>query len=92
MYWRMNLTLRQMAPLVGVSADRVLDRLAPLLANLPIRRPRKDTVYNVNGTLVATRDRSVAASSKNYGYRGTDSDLRRSAHRQATWGTCRGSR
>ncbi|MGC0407454.1 hypothetical protein RKD31_000697 [Streptomyces sp. SAI-163] len=70
-YWRTNLTLRQVAPLFGVSksaADRILDHLAPLLAISPARRPRKDTVYIVDGTLVPTRDRSVAASSKNYRY------------------------
>ncbi|MEW2275789.1 transposase [Streptomyces griseofuscus] len=59
-YWRTNLTLRQVAPL--------FDHLAPLLAISPARRPRKDTVYIVDGTLVPTRDRSVAASSKNYRY------------------------
>ncbi len=70
-YWRTNLTLRQVAPLFGVSksaADRILDHLAPLLAIAPARRPRKDTVYIVDGTLVPTRDRTVAASSKNYRY------------------------
>ncbi len=69
--WRTNLTLRQVAPLFGVSksaVDRILDHLAPLLAISPARRPRKDTVYIVDGTLVPTRDRSVAASSKNYRY------------------------
>nr|WP_256339782.1 transposase [Streptomyces sp. 1222.5] len=70
-YWRTNLTLRQVAPLFGVSksaADRILDHLAPLLAISPARRPRKDTVYIVDGTLVPTRDRTIAASSKNYRY------------------------
>lgn len=70
-YWRTNLTLRQVAPLFGVSksaADRILDHLAPLLAISPARRPRKETVYIVDGTLVPTRDRSIAASSKNYRY------------------------
>lgn len=70
-YWRTNLTLRQVAPLFGISksaADRILDHLAPLLAISPARRPRKDTVYIVDGTLVPTRDRSIAASSKNYRY------------------------
>lgn len=55
----------------GVSksaADRILDHLAPLLPISPGRRPRKDTVYIVDGTLVPTRDRSVAASSKHYRY------------------------
>ena len=70
-YWRTNLTLRQVAPLFGVSkpaADRILDHLAPLLAISPARRPRKDTVYIVDGTLVPTRDRTIASSSKNYRY------------------------
>ncbi|MBX7553548.1 transposase [Streptomyces sp. NPDC004232] len=70
-YRRTNLTLRQVAPLFGVSksaADRILDRLAPLPAISPARRPPKDTVHIVDGTLVPTRDRSVAASSKNYRY------------------------
>ncbi|GGX43174.1 hypothetical protein GCM10010515_07490 [Streptomyces fructofermentans] len=52
-YWRTNLTLRQLAPLFGVSkstADRIVDHLAPLLAISPARRPRKDTVYIVDGT------------------------------------------
>lgn len=34
-YWRTNLTLRQLAPLFGVSksaADRIVDRTGPLLA------------------------------------------------------------
>ena len=63
-YWRTNLTLRQVAPLFGVSksaADRI-DHLAPLLAISPARRPRKDTVCIVDGTLVPTRDRNIAAS------------------------------
>ncbi|TQL19690.1 DDE family transposase [Streptomyces sp. SLBN-134] len=70
-YWRTNLTLRQVAPLFGISksaADRILDHLAPLLAISPARRKREDTVYIVDGTLVPTRDRSIAASSKNYRY------------------------
>lgn len=70
-YWRTNLTLRQVAPLFGISksaADRVLDHLAPLLAISPARRPRPDTVLIVDGTLVPTRDRTIAAPSKNYRY------------------------
>ncbi|WP_413754969.1 transposase [Streptomyces sp. MMBL 11-3] len=70
-YWRTNLTLRQVAPLFGISksaADRILDHLAPLLAISSARRRREDTVYIVDGTLVPTRDHSVAASSKNYRY------------------------
>ncbi|WP_042832406.1 transposase, partial [Streptomyces rimosus] len=42
--------------------------LAPLLAISPARRKREGTVYIVAGTLIPTRDRSVAASSKNYRY------------------------
>ncbi|WP_405454260.1 transposase [Streptomyces achromogenes] len=70
-YWRTNLTLRQLAPLFGVSksaADRIVDHLGPALALQPRRRFRKDTVLIVDGTLVPTRDRAVAASSKNYRY------------------------
>ncbi|MEU3513494.1 transposase [Streptomyces longwoodensis] len=70
-YWRTNLTLRQLAPLFGVSksaADRIIDHLGPALALQPRRRFRKDTVLIVDGTLVPTRDRAVAASSKNYRY------------------------
>ncbi|MFE9942009.1 transposase [Streptomyces hirsutus] len=70
-YWRTNLTLRQLALLFGVSksaADRILGHLGPALALQPRRRFRKDTVLIVDGTLVPTRDRTVAASSKNYRY------------------------
>jgi hypothetical protein len=70
-YWRTNLTLRQLAPLFGVSksaADRIVDHLGPALALQPRKRYRRDTVLIVDGTLVPTRDRTVAASSKNYRY------------------------
>ncbi len=52
-YWRTNLTLRQVAPLFGVSksaAGRILDHLAPLLAISPARRSREGAVYIVDGT------------------------------------------
>lgn len=70
-YWRTNLTMRQIAPLFGVSsstAHRVIDTLGPHLglARTPDRGPR--AVAIVDGTLVPTRDRSLAASSKNYRY------------------------
>ena len=58
-YWHTNLTLRQLAPLFGVSksaADRIIDHTAPLLALQPRRRYRKDTVLIVDGTLVPTDD------------------------------------
>ncbi len=62
---------RRRLPLFGISksaADRALDHLGPLLAISPARRKREDTVYIVDGTLVPTRDRTVASSSKNYRY------------------------
>ena len=70
-YWRTHLTLRQLAPLFGVSksaADRVIDHLGPKLALPPRRRFRKDAVLIVDGTLVPTRDHTVAEQSKNYRY------------------------
>lgn len=62
-HWRTNLTLRQLGWLLGVSksaADRIIDRLGPLLALRPQRRFRKDTVLMVDGTLVPTRHHAVA--------------------------------
>jgi len=53
-YWRTNLTLRQLAPLFGVSksaADRIVDQLGPLLALRQRKRFRKDTVLIVDGTV-----------------------------------------
>jgi hypothetical protein len=70
-YWRTNLTMRQLAPLFGISksaADRVIDDLGPKLALRPRKRFAKDAVLIVDGTLVPTRDRSIAAPSKNYRY------------------------
>ncbi|MFD0422423.1 transposase [Streptomyces parvus] len=70
-YWRTNLTLRQLAPLFGVSksaADRIIDNLGPLLSFQPRKRFRKDTVLIVDGTLVPTRDHAIAERSKNYRY------------------------
>lgn len=70
-YWRTNLTLRQLAPLFGVSksaADHIIDHVGPLLALKPRRRFRKDTVLIVDGTLVPTRDHTIAEKSKNYRY------------------------
>jgi hypothetical protein len=46
-YWRTNLTLRQLAPLFGVSksaAERIVDHLGPMLALQPSKRFAKDTV------------------------------------------------
>lgn len=70
-YWRTNLTLRRLAPLFGVSkysADRIVGHLGPLLALRPRKRIRNDTVLIVDGTLVPTRDHTVAEQSKNYRY------------------------
>jgi hypothetical protein len=71
-YYRTNLTLRQVALLFGVSksaAHRVVDHLAALLALAPLSRPHgPDTVLIVDGTLVPTHDRKVTAPSKNYRY------------------------
>ncbi|MGW5458516.1 transposase [Streptomyces sp. NPDC003996] len=70
-YWRTNLTLRQLAPLFGVSksaAGRVIDHLGPTLALRQRRRYRKDVVLIVDGTLVPTRDHNIAERSKNYRY------------------------
>jgi hypothetical protein len=71
-YCRTNLTLRQVAPLFGISksaACRVVDHLAPLLVVAPVSTSHgPGTVLIVDGTLVPTHDRSVAASSKNYRY------------------------
>lgn len=52
-YRRTNLTVRQ---------------LAPLIAFQPRLRFAKDTVLIVDGTLVPTRDHSIAEQSKNYRY------------------------
>ncbi|RMI39285.1 transposase family protein, partial [Actinomadura harenae] len=69
-YYRTNLTVRQVALLFGVSksaAHRIVDHLAPLLALEPAaRRHGPDTVLIVDGTLVPTHDRTITASSKNY--------------------------
>ena len=71
-YYRTNLTFRQVALLFGISksaANRVVDHLAPLLALAPVTRKHSpDTVLIVDGTLVPTHDRSMSASSKNYRY------------------------
>ncbi|MFI5673044.1 transposase [Streptomyces sp. NPDC051704] len=70
-YWRTNLTMRQLAPLFGVSksaADRIIDHLGPMLALQPRKRFAKGTVLIVDGTLVPTRDHTIAAQSKNYRY------------------------
>ncbi|MGK5643141.1 transposase, partial [Streptomyces sp. URMC 126] len=72
MYCRTNLTMRQLAPLFGISpaaVGRIISRHGPLLALAPgKRKPWRHQVLIVDGTLVPTRDRTVSASSKNYRY------------------------
>nr|WP_245873869.1 transposase family protein [Streptomyces phaeoluteigriseus] len=70
-YYRTNLTMRQLAPLFGVSPAtvcRVIQRLGPLLAPEPGSRPvdAADRLWIGDGTLVPVRDRKVGASSRNY--------------------------
>ncbi len=70
-YWRTNLTMRQLAPLFGISksaADRIIDHLGPSLALQPRKRFARNTVLIVDGTPVPTRDRTIAEQSKNYRY------------------------
>ncbi len=70
-YWRTNLTMRQLAPVFGISkssADRIIDHLGPMLALQRRKRFGKNTVLIVDGTLVPTRDHTVAEQSKNYRY------------------------
>lgn len=70
-YYRTNLTMRQLAPLFGIThsaVGRIIDRLGPYLALQPGRKKygAEQEVFIVDGTLVPTRDRAVGASSKNY--------------------------
>ncbi|MDT0449942.1 transposase [Streptomyces hesseae] len=71
-YCRTNLSMPQLAPLFGISTaavGRIIKRHGPLMTLAPARhRPGSDDVLVVDGTLVPTRDRSVAASSKNHRY------------------------
>ncbi len=63
--------MRQLAPLFGVSKSavaRVIDHLGPMLALQPRKRFAKDTVSIVDGTLVPTRDHTIAKQSKNCRY------------------------
>ncbi|WP_338491840.1 transposase family protein [Streptomyces sp. SJL17-4] len=70
-YYRTNLTMRQLAPLFGCSPTtvcRVIQRLRPLLAIEQDARPDDavERLWIVDGTLVPVRDRNVGASSRNY--------------------------
>jgi hypothetical protein len=68
---RVNLTVRELAAVVGLSKStvhRILATLAPMLANLarpPSHLDRRET-WIVDGTLIPTRDHARAARSKNY--------------------------
>ncbi len=70
-YYRTNLSKRQLRPLFGISSStvcRVIQRLAPLLALEPVSRPGDavDRLWIVDGTLIPVRDRKVGSSSRNY--------------------------
>ncbi|MHA4820432.1 transposase family protein [Streptomyces aculeolatus] len=70
-YYRTNLTMRQLAPLFGCSPAtvcRVIQRLGPLLAIEPAAASADavERLWIVDGTLVPVRDRTVGASSRNY--------------------------
>ncbi|MFE2992901.1 transposase family protein [Streptomyces sp. NPDC059262] len=70
-YHRTNLTMRQLAPLFGVSpatVRRVIQRLRPLLAIEPATRPVNavERLWIADGTPIPVRDRKVGASSRNY--------------------------
>ena len=69
MYYQTNLTVLQIGPLFGISkyaVDRVI-HLGPLVALAPVTgKHSPETVLIVDGTLVSTHDRTVAARSKNY--------------------------
>lgn len=61
-YYRTNLTTRQLAPLFGVSPAtvcRVVQRLGPLLALEPARTSREavERLWIVDGTIIPVRDR-----------------------------------
>jgi hypothetical protein len=58
-YYRTNLTIRQIAPLFGITdsaAFRIIDRLDEHLALAPIKGNTPATVLIADGTLVPTRD------------------------------------
>lgn len=66
-YWRTNVTLRQLAPLFGISksaAGRIIDHLGPLLALQQRKRFPKNTVLIVDGTLARTVRSGINTCSK----------------------------
>lgn len=71
MYYRTNLTMRQLGALFGCSAGtvcRTVEQVGPYLALEPAHRsaPAVDRLWIVDGTMIPVRDRKVAASSRNY--------------------------
>lgn len=50
------------------AADSIIDHLGPALALQPRKRFRTDTGLTVDGTLVPTRDHSIAEQSKDSRY------------------------
>ncbi|WRZ37998.1 transposase family protein [Streptomyces sp. NBC_00151] len=66
-YYRTNLTMRQLAPLFGISPAtvcRVIQRLRPLLAIEPASPPADavERLWIVDGTLIPVRDRKGAGN------------------------------
>lgn len=69
---RTNLTIRELAAVVGFSKStvhRIVAEMTPRLARL-LRAPPPDRRWSwvIDGTLIPTRDHVVAARSKNYRY------------------------
>lgn len=94
-YSRTNLTLRQLAPLFGVSksaADRIVARTGPLIGLKQRQRFRRGTVLIVDGTLVPTRDHSIAEQSKNYRNSTNHQGRHRCGHPPGRRGGAAGSR
>ncbi|MEV4741573.1 hypothetical protein [Streptomyces sp. NPDC049555] len=72
MYCRTNLSVPQLAPLLGIPTavvGRIAKQHGPLLTLAPAkRRPGTGDVLVVVGTLAPTQDRPAAASPKNHRY------------------------
>lgn len=69
---RTNLTIRELAAVFGISRAQahrivtdIVQRIAALVASTPSARDRRHS-WVVDGTLVPTRDHSIAAKAKNY--------------------------
>ena len=96
-YHRTNFTMRQLAPLFGISPAtvcRVTQRLGPLLALEPTPGPQEATerLWIVDGTLIPVRDRNAGASSRNYRFSANvqvivDADTRQPRRHRQSRGT-----